>query len=235
MTAATEAILSWLSNANTPAWVQAIGSVLAILVAVWIPAHQRSTSLHDAETDRARQEKERLKRLTTALRAEINAALLAADRHQSAINPGLQRIDEARARGATINNDPIQPGSMAVTDAIIYRQIASELGRLPPDLITSVVLFYTLALDYARYADAASTAEQAYRTLQSVAPRLKMYGALLIKTMEKFQASGFMVDADIRPTQSEVRQLAANVGYPLEEIARERGLEINPTGQPHST
>jgi hypothetical protein len=152
-----------LSDANTPAWVQAIGSVLAILVAVWLPAHQRSRSLGDIEADHARQEKEHLKRLTAGLRAEINAALLAADRHQSAINPGLQRLEEARASGATIKNDPIQPGSMAVTDAIIYRQIASELGRLPPDLITSVVLFYTLALDYGRFADAASTAEQASR------------------------------------------------------------------------
>jgi hypothetical protein len=41
---------------------------------------------------------------------------------------------------------PIQPGSMVTTDAIIYRQIAAELGQLPPELIKSVVLFYTLAL-----------------------------------------------------------------------------------------
>jgi hypothetical protein len=50
---------------------------------------------------------------------------------------------------------------MSVTDAIIYRQIAAELGHLPPELITSVVLFYTQALDYGRFADAAPTAEQA--------------------------------------------------------------------------
>lgn len=35
---------------------------------------------------------------------------------------------------------------MVTTDAIIYRQIAAELGQLPPELIKSVVLFYTLAL-----------------------------------------------------------------------------------------
>jgi hypothetical protein len=125
---------------------------------------------------------------------------------------------------------------MSVTDAIIYRQIAAELGRLPPNLITSVVLFYALALDYGRIADAAPTAEQAYTHLQSLAPRLKMYGARLIKTMEKFEASGFSLDADIEPTPAELRILAAQVGYPLDEIARERGIDINATGQqPRST
>lgn len=226
----TEAILSWLSNANTPAWVQAVGSVLAILVAVCLPAWQRSKSLRDAAADRARQDREHLHRLTTGLRAEINAALVAADRHQTVITPGLQMLQKARAMGATIKNDPINPGSMSVTDAIIYRQIASEVGRLPPELITSVVRFYTQALDYGRFADAAPTAEQAYTQLEGLAPRLKMAAALLIKTMEKFEASDFALRADIKPTPVEVRTIAARVGYPLEEIARERGLDINAIG-----
>jgi hypothetical protein len=230
-----EAISSWLSNANAPAWVQAVGSVLAILVAVLLPAWQRSKSLRDAAADHARQEREHLHRLTTGLRAEINAALVTADRHETVITPGLQQLQEMRERGAIIKNDPIHPGSMSVTDAILYRQIAAELGRLPPKLITSVVLFYTLALDYGRIADAASTAEQAFTHLQSLAPRLKMYGARLIKTMEKFEAAGFALDADIEPTPAELRTIAAQVGYPLDEVARERGLDIHASGPPHST
>lgn len=209
--------------------------MLAILVAVWIATWQRSRSLRDAAADREREERERLDRLTTGLRAEINAALETADRHQIVITPGLQMLETARAMGATIKNDPIHPGSMSITDAIIYRQIASEVGRLPPELITSVVRFYAQALDYGRFADAAPTAEQAYRQLQGLTPRLKMAAALLIKTMEKFDASGFALDADIKPTPADVRTIAAGVGYPLEEIARERGLDINASGQPHST
>jgi uncharacterized membrane protein YccC len=229
-----EAPSSWLSNPNTPAWVQAVGTVLAILVAVLLPAWQRSKSLRDAAVDHERQEREHLHRLTTGLKAEINAALVTAHRHETVVTPGLQQLEKQRARGAIIKNDPIHPGSMSVTDAIIYRQIAAELGRLPPPLITSVVLFYTLALDYGRIADAASTAEQAYTHLQSLAPRLKMYGARLIKTMEKFEASGFRLDAQIEPTSAELRIIAAQVGYPLDDIARERGLDINASGPPHS-
>jgi hypothetical protein len=103
------------------------------------------------------------------------------------------------------------------------------------ELITSVVRFYTQALNYGRFADAAPTAEQAYTQLQSLAPRLKMAAELLIKTMEKFEASGFAVDADIKPTPAEITTIAARVGYPLEEVARERGLDINAIGQPRST
>jgi hypothetical protein len=62
-----------------------------------------------------------------------------------------------------------------------------------------------------------------------------MAAELLIKTMEKFEASGFAVDADIKPTPAEIRTIAARVGYPLEEVARERGLDINAIGQPRST
>jgi hypothetical protein len=51
-----------------------------------------------------------------------------------------------------------------------------------------------------------------------------MYAALLIRTLDKFVTSGFVVDADIRPNPEEIRQLAAKVGYPLDEVMRERGL-----------
>ena len=76
-----------------------------------------------------------------------------------------------------------------------------------------------------------ATTANAFTCLQSLAPRLKMYGARLIKTMEKFEASGFSLDADIEPTPAELRILAAQVGYPLDEIARERGIDMNASGQ----
>jgi heme exporter protein D len=216
---------TWLSNASTPAWVQAVGSVLAILVAVWIPARQRSNLLRDAQAERTRQEKEHRRRLTVGLRAEINAALEAANRHEFTIEHALKGLQEARAKGAVIKTgEPIQPGSLVLTDAIVYRQIAAELGQLPPELIKSVVLFYTLALDLGRMADGAPTALAAYETIRGVAPRLKMHAALLISTLDKFEASDFAVAADIRPKPDEIRKLAAKVGYPLDQVMKERGL-----------
>jgi hypothetical protein len=115
---------------------------------------------------------------------------------------------------------------MVVTDAIIYRQIASELGRFPPDIIKSVVQFYALSLELGRIADATPTAQRAYEMIQGSAPRLKMQAALVIKTLDKFEAAGFAVTANIRPTPDEIKELAAHTGYPLDQIASERGLHL---------
>lgn len=209
------------------AWVQAIGSILAILVAVAVPAWQRWKALHDAQIDRTRQEREHLQRLTAGLRAEIKAALDTADRQNSSIERTMKSLQDARAKGAIVRDDrPIQPGSMVVTDAIIYRKIASELGRFPPDIIKSVVQFYALSLELGRVADATPTAQQAYEIIQGNASRLKMQAALLIKTLEKFEASAFAVNADICPTREEIKELAAHTGYPLDQVASERGIHL---------
>jgi hypothetical protein len=64
----------------------------------------------------------------------------------------------------------------------------------------------------------------AYETFQSLLPRLKMHAALLIRSLDKFEASGFAIDAHIRPRPEEVKELAAKIGYPLDKVMRERGL-----------
>jgi len=51
-----------------------------------------------------------------------------------------------------------------------------------------------------------------------------MTAALLITTLDKFEASGFSMDADIRPKPEEIQELAAKTGYPLAEVLRERGF-----------
>lgn len=215
----------WLSDPSTPAWVQAVGSVLAILVAVWIPARQRSKTLQDAQVERARLEREHRKRLAAGLRAEIDAAVEAANRWHATAERSLSALKQARARGATIaNTGPIQPGSLVMTDAIVYREIAAELGQLPPALTKSVVLFYTVALDLGRIAGGASTAQQAFETIQGLAPRFKMNAAILIKTLEKFEIAGFSMDADLSLTLDEMRELATKTGYPLDQVLKERGF-----------
>src|SRR5665213_383081 len=210
---------------SAPAWVQAVGSVAAILVAVWLPAWQRRNALRDTATDRSSENTEHLRRLISGLRAEINEALDSARRRQESIEAALKTIAEEVAKGVVVKNSgPIGAGTMTITDAIIYRQVAAEIGRLPPELIRSVVKFYALTLDIGRVAEGASSALDAYKSVVINMPRVRMHAALLISTLDKFEESGFLATADIRPTPEEVRILAAQVGYPFDDVLRERGF-----------
>jgi hypothetical protein len=163
--------------------------------------------------------------LTTGLKAEIKAAIEWTNYQEQSLDQTLKALAAARAKGAVVKNARIQPGSMTVTDATVYRQIASELGRLPPALIQSVVRFYANALRISRIADGAPTVEDSCKVVLETAPRLKMYAAMLLLTLDKFEASGFSSDADIEPKPEEVRKLAVDTGYPLEQIMRERGIQ----------
>ena len=84
----------------------------------------------------------------------------------------------------------------------------------------------THSLELGRLADGASTAETAYETIQQLAPRLMTHATLLIRTLENFEASNFEVDADIRPKPEEVREIATKMGYPIDQILRERGFQV---------
>jgi hypothetical protein len=217
----------WLSDPAAPAWVQAVGSVIAILVAVFIPWFQRRNTLRDAAKERARQEKDHLQRLSIGLREEIRAANDAASRRQLAITMTLEQIARAESAGAAVKeSDPVQPGSLSLTDAIVYKQIAAELGLLPPGLIKAIVAFYSLTLELGRVANSAPTAMQAYRDIFASLPRVRTHAAIVVRTLEKFEEAGFRADADLRLRPEEIRRFAADAGYPLDEIAKERGVQL---------
>lgn len=218
----------WLADPEAPAWVQAVGSTVAILIAVFVPWWQRRKSLFDAACDRARQERRQLQRMVAGLREEIRAASDAAGRRQEAISETFRQLDEAVKRGGTLKmTGPIQPGSMALTDGTIYRAVAAELGRLPTELIKSVVTFYSLVLDMSRTADGSPTAVEAYQSFLPSLPRARTYAAIVIRTLDKLEEAQFSTNANILPTGEEVCQFAAKFGYPLLEIAKERGLNVD--------
>jgi hypothetical protein len=230
--------VSLFSDAAAAAWVQAGGAVAAVIVsivtivvAVWIPAHQRSRSLEDARSERERQEKEHLRRLTAGLRAEIEATLAALNYRHTTASETLRRVAAAKkAGGSVLGNTPLKPGSMTFTDAVIYQQIAAELGRFPPQLISLIVGFYANVLEVSRLAEGAPEAEQACEVILGLSPRAKMNAALLVRTLEKFESGDFAASADMGLKPDEIQRLAAETGYPLDEVLKERGLALTPEG-----
>jgi hypothetical protein len=53
-----------------------------------------------------------------------------------------------------------------------------------------------------------------------------MNGAVLIEILDKFQQAGFAADADLRLDPKRGREIAKQLGYPLEEVLAERGLKL---------
>lgn len=220
----------WIFEPAAPAWIQAVGTVVALAFAVGIPMWQRWRSRKDERIDQERERKEHLKRLTAGLRAEVNAALEAADRQLFSIEHAFAALQKARETGAVaISSAPIRQGSMLVTDAVVYRQVAAELGRFPSALIRSIVQFYSLASEMGRIADGAPTAVESYRAIQPLGPRLKMSAAMLIRTLDKFEAGSFATNANLTVSPEEIRELADKVGFRLDELLKERGLQ-DPAG-----
>lgn len=220
-------ILPALSGETAPAWVQAVGSVLAILAAVAVPAWQRQTTLRDQKVEKDHQDKSHLQRLVAGLRAEIHAAVAAAKRRQEAAVGTLAQVTQARAAGQTIiERASPRPGSFVTTDAIIYRAVSSELGRLPPELIRRIVSFYALSLETDRIVEMSISYLAACQQICNLMPRARMNGEVLIAVLDNWEAAEFSPHADLRVAPEKAREIADRTGYPLAQVLGERELQL---------
>jgi hypothetical protein len=117
-----------------PAWVQAVGSLLALGVAIAAPALQHRSARKDARVQRARERKERLERLIAGLRAEVSAVVETARMHREIAERTLSQLENAKQAGHEILESKFPEGSFSLTDSIVFKALAPELGTLPPEL-----------------------------------------------------------------------------------------------------
>jgi hypothetical protein len=83
----------------------------------------------------------------------------------------LARLDAARSQGQPIKDGGAFPaGVFAMTDAIVYRAVAPELGRLRADIVTEVVNFYSLTMQSEKTIQVGNTSEGALRVVHEHAP-----------------------------------------------------------------
>jgi hypothetical protein len=191
-------------------WVEAIGTVGAVVSAIALWRVDREAN----RQSEIRADREHMRRMVAGLRAEVRAALEAADTRRTA-------TEGIVAPGATVINQPPPPiGSLAITSGIVYRQVAAEMGKLPPSMIQHVVSFYERAQELERVAGAGSTAADAFSTVHSLVPRLAMFGAMLISLLDKFEAAGFDPDARLEFSHEELQAMSRRTSYPLDEVIR---------------
>jgi len=201
-------------------WVGAVGSAgafIAFVILWWIDRLV-------ARADKRREEKEHFRRLISALRAEIELAIETANGRQFAINNAMAAVEQTIRRGGQVIHKPPSPDSLTITDGIIYRSVASSVGTLPQTVSRDMIQFYGRAMEIERIAMMAATTVNAFETMKELLPRVRMNAALLIATLDRLESADFDPNADLTPTPDEVRRLAAQVDYPLEDIMKERGL-----------
>jgi hypothetical protein len=213
---------------DAAAWVQAIGSVVAILVAVAIPAWQRWASQRDAEKSQRERNYSELCRLVAAFRAEIEQAVEAAGHWYFGVKVGLSSIESARKAGKQIiDRGPLSVASTTITDATIYNALSSEIGRFPPQLICEIVQFYEGARQLNRIVSSTPTVIESIRSAYELLPRIRICGAITIRRLAKYESSGFDASADLTPSQAELLSLTREYEYPLDKVLTEFGLTLN--------
>lgn len=205
---------------DLPGWVQAIGSAGAIIVAVVLWRFDRQREVISQE----KMDRERTRRLVAGLRAEIRYALESTERHWSAMKLVLAQTKQAMAAGKTIRDGSFPNQLFALTDAVIFRELASELGQLPPILIENIVSFYSFARDIERLAGTEESTLRSFKLVEGLIPRLRFSGELTLAMLEQFELRNFNADADVNVGTDKLQQIAKRVEHPLDGNSKVKGL-----------
>ena len=208
---------------NIAAWVQAIFSGGAIIAAVVL---WRA----DANERKQRENKEKrahLQSIVVTLRSEVFYALEAAEIR-------METFSSLHTKSSTFQIDTdfeVPPEGLEITTATVYKAIAPELGNLPPTLAEAVVDFYSKAAEMQRVLIVDTRLNNLdksalLKNIRHLMPRIRMKGELLLLQLDKFEKSGFEGNIEFSPSAEELKTVADKVGYPLKEVAAERGFQL---------
>jgi hypothetical protein len=175
--------LAWLNASRAPS--SAREATAASVPSITVPAWQSRNDQNDAKKERAREAKERLQRLVAGLRAEVNAAIDAARMHRETAEQTLAHTAIARQAGQTVVENTLPPGSIALTDAVVYRALAPELGHFPAEIVGHIVLFYSNVFNVERLVGISNSTASALEMMIGFAPRVQMNGTILIEMLRQ--------------------------------------------------
>ncbi len=165
--------------------------------------------------------------MVVALRAEIENTLDVAKMRKEIINQTLQELDNAvKAGGIIADTKPLPPNSLNFTDAIVYRALAPEFGRLPDEIIRQTSKFYTNA----REAEKIGLIGDFVSTLRGISeniPRVLMHGGIILSMFDRFLRADCSPTVNLKIPRDEYVALAKEAGYPLEKALNERGKKLS--------
>jgi len=185
----------------------------------------REQAANEAASDQ-RLELRRVARIIAGLKSEINETLFTADAQHESAAALILKLKEAAKRGQQITTALPAENMFRLTDGVMYRALASELGALPEGLITDIVKFYNYARTIETVAVSGATVQGGAEVMIQSVPRLRYLGGVLQIALTRFAEANFDPLAATKVTNEERLKVADDVGYPIRELAARRGVTL---------
>lgn len=220
------------NSSEWAAWVQAIGSIAAIGIAIGVPYYQHSAVEHSKADDQARSIKDQRGRIVAAVRQEIVTSDEILQARVEAARSTLNVINLRERAGRPVTGPAMPASSFRITEAVIYRAAAAELGILPKPLLGAIIDYYSRVNEIERLAGLQTDARNFLKSALELIPRIRCTGAILRMELDKYEASGCIIETEeeFQIDQQAIFKAAVDVGYPLEEVAKQRGLDLKAAG-----
>jgi hypothetical protein len=158
----------------------------------------------------------------SALRAEIQSVIEAAE-VKYAVAVRTLGIDKGADRAS--RDDDAMAGTLVLSDYIIYREAASELGRLTPGLIKEIVEFYASLRHVAYLADNGNLAHS-MNIAMDFCPRIHLTGNLIIAQLDQYEKAQFSENCKFAILPEELKAMAEAANYPITKLGQEFGEKL---------
>lgn len=132
-------LLTWMAKHDAPAWVQAIGSLLAILAAIWIGnrQHRHAMQMLSIEDNRRRaEEQERRRAVASAVLREMYQAVNASSEAFKILDAASKHVAEAHPSLRFANLQRMRP-----MERKVWQSMGAALGSLSGNAMSHAVAF----------------------------------------------------------------------------------------------
>lgn len=195
-----------------PEWGQTIGTIVAVLAAIWISHKDRL----DAKQDLLSQEITQRKRLVAAIRVEVNAIMSMAEMHKTISENTLEEISRARANGKLLNTDKRPTRTTTFGDRQIYKAVSQWIGILPEAIVAQIVAFYSYIYNVEDLAAASVSVEEMLANTKSHFPRILVGGEILKEQLTMYENVGCGQVANLTISLEMLKKFSEKHGYPLD-------------------
>lgn len=210
MAALAAAMVDFGQVKDIPAWVQAVGSVLAIFSAIGIAWSETRRSESARRDDRS----QRVRAVCVALSAELKSMNDAMRDNYTAGKELMRRVICRLVAGQTIDAGSA-PTALRIFKPIVFSSLANQLGELPPALVRELVQHYTFLRSVEDMALGCATYLDRVRILQGFYPRLRFECIILVRKIEKYLADESLGTKPIHLSFEELEAIAMDVEFYL--------------------